>query len=125
MGDNQKYVKVEAVIKPFKLDDVVEALTNLGIRGITVIGRMDTNGLSPVIGRGQQKGHTKLYRGSEYTTDFLPKTLVYVIVPEELSDKVEDAISSAAKTGGIGDGLTWKYHLDSVTQNIDGQPYKP
>jgi len=87
--------KVEAVIKPFKLDDVKEALTQLGVYGMTV---------TEVRGFGRQKGHTELYRGSEYTIDFLPKVKIEVVVPDELVDKVVSAIASAAKTGSIGDG---------------------
>lgn len=87
--------KVEAVIKPFKLDDVKEALTELGIVGMTV---------TEVRGFGRQKGHTELYRGSEYTIDFLPKVKIEVVVPDGLVDKVVSTICSAAKTGSIGDG---------------------
>ena len=87
--------KVEAVIKPFKLDDVKEALTQLGVFGMTV---------TEVRGFGRQKGHTELYRGSEYTIDFLPKVKIEVVVPNDLVDKVVSAIASAAKTGSIGDG---------------------
>jgi len=87
--------KVEAVIKPFKLDDVKEALTQLGVYGMTV---------TEVRGFGRQKGHTELYRGSEYTIDFLPKVKIEVVVPNDLVDKVVSAIASAAKTGAIGDG---------------------
>ena len=87
--------KVEAVIKPFKLDDVKEALTQLGVFGMTV---------TEVRGFGRQKGHTELYRGSEYTIDFLPKVKIEVVVPNEMVDKVVSAIVSAAKTGSIGDG---------------------
>ena len=87
--------KVEAIIKPFKLDDVKEALTGIGVIGMTV---------TEVRGFGRQKGHTELYRGSEYTVDFLPKVKIEVVVPDELVDKVVTAIASAAKTGSIGDG---------------------
>jgi nitrogen regulatory protein P-II 1 len=87
--------KIEAVIKPFKLDEVKEALTQLGVFGMTV---------TEVRGFGRQKGHTELYRGSEYTIDFLPKVKIEVVVPTELVDKVVSAIASAAKTGSIGDG---------------------
>jgi len=87
--------KVEAVIKPFKLDDVKEALTGLGIVGMTV---------TEVRGFGRQKGHTELYRGSEYTIDFLPKVKVEVVVPDDLVEKVVATIVASAKTGSIGDG---------------------
>ena len=87
--------KVEAVIKPFKLDDVKEALTGLGIVGMTV---------TEVRGFGRQKGHTELYRGSEYTIDFLPKVKVEVVVPDNLVEQVVSTIVASAKTGSIGDG---------------------
>ena len=87
--------KVEAIIKPFKLDEVKEALNAIGIQGITV---------SEVKGFGRQKGHTELYRGAEYVVDFLPKIKVEVVVADDLVEKVTDAIQSAANTGRIGDG---------------------
>ena len=87
--------KIEAVIKPFKLDDVKEALTGAGIVGMTV---------SEVRGFGRQKGHTEMYRGGEYTVDFVPKLKLEVVVPNELSDAVVALIATAAKTGAIGDG---------------------
>jgi nitrogen regulatory protein P-II 1 len=87
--------KVEAIIKPFKLDDVKEALTGIGVIGMTV---------TEVRGFGRQKGHTELYRGSEYTVDFLPKVKIEVVVPDSLVQKVVATITGAAKTGSIGDG---------------------
>ncbi len=87
--------KVEAVIKPFKLDEVKEALDGIGIQGITV---------SEVKGFGRQKGHTELYRGAEYVVDFLPKIKIELVVPDNLVDKVTSAIQNAANTGRIGDG---------------------
>jgi nitrogen regulatory protein P-II 1 len=87
--------KVEAVIKPFKLDDVKDALHDAGVSGLTV---------SEVKGFGRQKGHTELYRGAEYVIDFLPKVKVEVVVEDSLVDNVVEAIASAAKTGRIGDG---------------------
>ncbi len=87
--------KIEAIIKPFKLDDVKEALTELGVIGMTV---------TEVRGFGRQKGHTELYRGSEYTIDFLPKVKIEVVVPDHLMEKVVSTIVAAAKTGSIGDG---------------------
>ena len=87
--------KVEAIIKPFKLDDVKEALTELGIAGMTV---------TEVRGFGRQKGHTELYRGSEYTIDFLPKVKVEVVVPDDIVEEVVAKVVAAAKTGSIGDG---------------------
>src|SRR5256885_16899816 len=87
--------KVEAIIKPFKLDDVKEALTELGVIGMTV---------TEVRGFGRQKGHTELYRGSEYTIDFLPKVKIELVVPDALVDKIVSAVAAAARTGSIGDG---------------------
>ena len=87
--------KVEAIIKPFKLDDVKQALTEIGVIGMTV---------TEVRGFGRQKGHTELYRGSEYTVDFLPKVKIEVVVGDALVKKVVDTIAGAAKTGSIGDG---------------------
>jgi nitrogen regulatory protein P-II 1 len=87
--------KVEAIIKPFKLDEVKEALNQIGIQGITV---------SEVKGFGRQKGHTELYRGAEYVVDFLPKIKVELVVSDEMAPKVIDAIQGAANTGRIGDG---------------------
>jgi len=87
--------KIEAIIKPFKLDDVKEALTELGVIGMTV---------TEVRGFGRQKGHTELYRGSEYTIDFLPKVKIELVVPDPIVEKVVAAIAAAARTGSIGDG---------------------
>ena len=87
--------KVEAIIKPFKLDEVKEALNAIGIQGITV---------SEVKGFGRQKGHTELYRGAEYVVDFLPKIKLEIVVPDDRVPKVVEAIQSAANTGRIGDG---------------------
>ena len=87
--------KIEAIIKPFKLDDVKEALTELGVIGMTV---------TEVRGFGRQKGHTELYRGSEYTIDFLPKVKIELVVGDQIVDKVVAAIAAAARTGSIGDG---------------------
>ena len=86
---------VTAIIKPFKLDDVRDALTKLGVAGLTV---------TEVKGYGRQRGHTEIYRGAEYTVNFLPKIKVEVVVPSDRADQVVDAIGSAAKTGQIGDG---------------------
>ena len=87
--------KIEAIIKPFKLDDVKEALTEIGVIGMTV---------TEVRGFGRQKGHTELYRGAEYVIDFLPKVKVEVVVEDSLADNVVEAIENAARTGRIGDG---------------------
>ncbi len=87
--------KIEAIIKPFKLDEVKEALHEAGVSGITV---------TEAKGFGRQKGHTELYRGAEYIVDFLPKVKLEVVVSDETADKVVEAIASAAQTGRIGDG---------------------
>jgi nitrogen regulatory protein PII len=87
--------KVEAIIKPFKLEDVKEALSSIGIEGMTV---------SEVKGFGRQKGHTEIYRGSEYTVDFLPKIKLEIVLPDQAVTEAIQAIAKAAKTGKIGDG---------------------
>jgi nitrogen regulatory protein P-II 1 len=87
--------KIEAIIKPFKLDEVKNALAEVGVQGLTV---------SEVKGFGRQKGHTELYRGAEYTIDFLPKVKIEIVVPAEKCERVVEAIQAAAKTGRIGDG---------------------
>ena len=97
---------ITAVIRTFKLDDVREALTQVGVSGITV---------TEVKGFGRQKGHTELYRGSEYTVDFLPKVKIEVVVPDHLVDKVAATIVGAAKTGSIGDG---KVFVLPINQSI-------
>lgn len=86
---------VKAIIKPFKLEEVKEALSEIGIEGMTV---------TEVKGFGRQKGHTEIYRGSEYTVDFLPKVMVDIAIPDDIVAKTVEAISKAAKTGKIGDG---------------------
>ena len=97
---------ITAIIKPFKLDDVREALSEIGVQGITV---------TEVKGFGRQKGHTELYRGAEYVVDFLPKVKLEVAVAEDLADKVIEAIRGAANTGKIGDG---KIFVSPVEQAI-------
>ena len=87
--------KIEAVIKPFKLDEVKEALQDIGVQGMTVLEAK---------GYGRQKGHSELYRGAEYVIDFLPKIKIEVVVPDDLLDAVVEAITNAARTGKIGDG---------------------
>jgi nitrogen regulatory protein PII len=87
--------KIEAIIRPFRIDDVREALAEIGVKGIT---------LTEVKGYGRQKGHTELYRGSEYQIDFLPKLKLEVVVPDAMTDKVVETIVKAAKTGQVGDG---------------------
>ncbi|HEV8672514.1 MAG TPA: P-II family nitrogen regulator [Methylomirabilota bacterium] len=104
--------KLEAVIKPFKLDEVKEALTEIGIIGMTV---------SEVRGFGRQKGHTELYRGSEYSIDFLPKVKVEVVIPEELVGKAIAAITSAAKTGAIGDGKVFVASVETAVRVRTGE----
>ncbi len=103
---------VAAIIKPFKLDDVREALSDIGVSGITVI---------EVKGFGRQKGHTELYRGAEYVVDFLPKIKVEIAVDDSLVDKVIEAITSAARTGKIGDGKIFVYDLDQVIRIRTGE----
>jgi nitrogen regulatory protein PII len=98
--------KIEAVIKPFKLDEVREALSTIGVSGLTV---------TEVKGFGRQKGHTELYRGAEYVVDFLPKVKIEVVVPEKLTDAAIEAIVKAARTGKIGDG---KIFVTSVGQVV-------
>ena len=104
--------KVEAIIKPFKLDDVKEALTELGIVGMTI---------TEVRGFGRQKGHTELYRGSEYTIDFLPKVKVEVVVPDSLVDRVVNTICAAAKTGSIGDGKVFVLPIGEILRIRTGE----
>ena len=96
---------VTAIIKPFKLDEVKEALTAAGVVGMTV---------SEVRGFGRQKGHTEMYRGGEYTVDFLPKMKVEVVAPDGLVDKVVTLIAGAAKTGSIGDGKVFVSRLEDA-----------
>ncbi len=88
-------VKIEAIIKPFKLDEVKDKLHEIGIQGITV---------SEIKGFGRQKGHTELYRGAEYVIDFIPKLKIEIVVPQKLCDEVVEAIAETAHTGKIGDG---------------------
>jgi nitrogen regulatory protein P-II 1 len=99
-------IKIEAVIKPFKLDEVREALSAIGASGLTV---------TEVKGFGRQKGHTELYRGAEYVVDFLPKVKIEVVVPEKLADAAVEAIVKTARTGKIGDG---KIFVTSVQQVV-------
>jgi len=103
---------VTAIIKPFKLDDVREALSDIGVSGITVV---------EVKGFGRQKGHTELYRGAEYVVDFLPKIKVEIAIDDGLLDQVIEAISGAAKTGKIGDGKIFIFDLDQVVRIRTGE----
>jgi nitrogen regulatory protein P-II 1 len=104
--------KIEAIIKPFKLDEVKEALQEVGVQGITVIEAK---------GFGRQKGHTELYRGAEYIVDFLPKVKLEVVVTDALLDKAIDAIKSAAQTGRIGDGKIFVTSIEQVIRIRTGE----
>ena len=104
--------KVEAIIKPFKLDEVKEALNEIGIQGITI---------SEVKGFGRQKGHTELYRGAEYVVDFIPKIKLEIIVGDAVLPKVVEAIEKAAKTGRIGDGKIFVTPVEAVVRIRTGE----
>ncbi|MCX7872536.1 MAG: P-II family nitrogen regulator [Verrucomicrobiae bacterium] len=104
--------KIEAIIKPFKLEDVKEALTALGIEGMTVI---------EVKGFGQQKGHTEIYRGSEYTIDFLPKIKIELVVPDTLVNSAVEVILKSAKTGKIGDGKIFVTSVENAFRIRTGE----
>ena len=104
--------KIEAIIKPFKLDDVKEALNGIGIKGMT---------LSEVKGYGRQKGHTEIYRGAEYVIDFLPKLKIEIIVSSEQVEQVIDTIVAAAKTGKIGDGKIFVLPVEDVVRVRTGE----
>ena len=104
--------KIEAVIKPFKLDDVKDALHDAGVSGITV---------TEVKGFGRQKGHTELYRGAEYVVDFLPKVKVEAAIKSDMLDQVIEAIEKAANTGKIGDGKIFVYELEKVIRIRTGE----
>ena len=104
--------KVEAVIKPFKLDEVKEALSGAGVQGITV---------TEVKGFGRQRGHTELYRGAEYVVDFLPKVKLEIIVKDDQVDAVTEAIAGAAKTGRIGDGKIFVTEVTDVIRIRTGE----
>jgi nitrogen regulatory protein P-II 2 len=103
---------VSAIIKPFKLDEVRDALTRLGVHGMTV---------TEVKGYGRQKGHTEIYRGAEYVVNFLPKLKIEVAVSDNIADKVADAITAAAKTGQIGDGKIFVFELDHALRIRTGE----
>jgi nitrogen regulatory protein P-II 1 len=103
---------ITAVIKPFKLDEVREALAGVGITGLTV---------TEVKGFGRQKGHTELYRGAEYVVDFLPKVKIEVVVPDDSADAAIDAIVKAAKTGRIGDGKIFVTNVEQVIRIRTGE----
>ena len=104
--------KIEAIVKPFKLDEVKEALQGIGIQGMTV---------TEVKGFGRQKGHTELYRGAEYVVDFLPKIKIELVVPDELADKAVSAITEAANTGRIGDGKIFVFAVEEAIRIRTGE----
>jgi nitrogen regulatory protein P-II 1 len=104
--------KIEAIIKPFKLDEVKEALQEVGIQGLSVVEAK---------GFGRQKGHTELYRGAEYVVDFLPKVKIEVVLPDELVETAIEAIISAAKTGKIGDGKIFVYPVEQAIRIRTGE----
>jgi nitrogen regulatory protein P-II 1 len=103
---------VTAIIKPFVLEDVKTALERLGVLGMTV---------SEVQGYGRQKGHTEIYRGAEYTVDFIPKVRIDVLAADEMVDKVVDAVAQAARTGKIGDGKVWTMSVETVVRVRTGE----
>ncbi|MBF0310261.1 MAG: P-II family nitrogen regulator [Magnetococcales bacterium] len=104
--------KIEAIIKPFKLDDVKEALSEVGVQGITI---------TEVRGFGRQKGHTELYRGAEYVVDFLPKLKVEVVLEESLVERAIEAIEQAARTGRIGDGKIFVTPVETAVRIRTGE----
>ena len=104
--------KIEAIVKPFKLDEVKEALQGIGIQGMTV---------TEVKGFGRQKGHTELYRGAEYVVDFLPKIKIELVISDELKDKAVQAIVEAANTGRIGDGKIFVQPVDEAIRIRTGE----
>ena len=104
--------KIEAIIKPFKLEDVKDALNQIGILGLTV---------SEVKGYGRQRGHTELYRGAEYAVDFLPKIKIELVIEDSQFDEVIKTISSKAQTGRIGDGKIFVYNIESVVRIRTGE----
>ena len=104
--------KIEAIIKPFRLDDVREALTEIGITGMTV---------TEVKGFGRQKGHTEIYRGAEYAVDFLPKVKLELILPEEMVERAIETIVETARSGKIGDGKIFVYPVEQVIRIRTGE----
>ena len=104
--------KIDAIIKPHKLDDVKEALNAIGVQGMTV---------SDVRGYGRQKGHTEIYRGAEYTVDFVPKVKIELVVDDDLAEQVEHAILMAARTEKIGDGKIFTYDVQSAVRIRTGE----
>ena len=104
--------KIEAIIKPFKLDEVKDKLNEIGIHGITV---------SEVKGFGRQKGHTELYRGAEYVVDFLPKVKLEIVVPDDMAEKVVDTLIKSAQTGRIGDGKIFIMSVEDAVRIRTGE----
>jgi nitrogen regulatory protein P-II 1 len=111
-GIEKDMKKIEAIIKPFKLDEVKNSLAEVGVQGITI---------SEVKGFGRQKGHTELYRGAEYTIDFLPKVKIEIIVPDDKYESVVEIIQSAARTGRIGDGKIFVLPCEEVIRIRTGE----
>lgn len=107
--------KIEAIIRPFKLEEVKEALVEIGIRGLTI---------SEVRGYGRQKGHTETYRGSEYRIEFVPKIKIEVVVEDSKAEKIIDAIMKIAKTGHVGDGKIFIYNVEDVVRIRTGESGK-
>ena len=107
--------KIEAIIKPFKLEDVKDALAEIGVTGMTV---------TEVKGYGRQKGHSELYRGAEYVVDFLPKIAIEIVVSAELTDRVIETITNAVKTGKIGDGKIFVSSIDKIVRIRTGETDK-
>ena len=107
--------KIEAIIKPFKLDDVKEALNEIGIQGMTI---------SEVKGYGRQKGHKEIYRGAEYVVDFIPKIKIEIVLDSDISDQVVETIQKSASTGKIGDGKIFVFSVDQVVRVRTGETGK-
>lgn len=104
--------KIQAIIKPFKLDDVKDALTEIGVKGMTI---------SEVKGYGRQKGHTEIYRGAEYVVDFLPKVNIEIVVTADMVDQVVETIRAAANTGKIGDGKIFVIPIERIVRVRTGE----
>jgi nitrogen regulatory protein P-II 1 len=111
-GERTGMKKIEAIIKPFKLDEVKEALQEIGLQGITV---------TEAKGFGRQKGHTELYRGAEYVVDFLPKVKIEIVLADDLVEKAIETIQNAAKTGRIGDGKIFVYNIEDAIRIRTGE----
>ena len=107
--------KVEAVIKPFKLDDVKEALNSIGVQGMTI---------SEVKGYGRQRGHKEIYRGAEYTVDFIPKVKIEIVTDSDITDQIVETIQKAAKTDKIGDGKIFVFSVEEVIRIRTGESGK-